>query len=86
MRKALTTYLDLSRPPSQQLMLVLGEHAADAVEKGSLLKLASIHGKTPPPLLRKLPARSLLCLAPLSSLLFLSFVPSLSWQISSRFE
>ena len=43
-RKALTTYLDLSRPPSPQLLLVLAENATDNAEKAELLKLASIGG------------------------------------------
>ena len=43
-RKALTSFLDLARPPSQQLLLVLAEHATDETEKSRLLRLASLDG------------------------------------------
>ena len=42
---ALTRYLDLSRPPSQQLLLVLAESAAEAGQRQQLLWLASREGK-----------------------------------------
>eukprot|EP01052_Picozoa_sp_SAG31_P002405 SAG31_NODE_85_length_26982_cov_19.325485_5_plen_131_part_00 len=42
---ALTKYLDISRPPSQQLLLVLAEAADEAAHRQQLLWLASREGK-----------------------------------------
>ena len=43
-RRALLSLLDISRPPSAPLLLVLAEHATDSAEKASLLRLASQEG------------------------------------------